>query len=184
MAKKDLPDIETLRQLFRYDPETGKLYWRERTPEMCSHARYPLRASSYFNSNYANKEAGFIDNQKYLSVELFGRYIGGHILCFAIHHGYVPKKEIDHINGIKSDNRILNLREATDSQQQINKNLLPSNTSGYKGVYKYGRSGKWRARIYINNKAHNFGCFNTLEEAVDARRQAEIKYHGNYARQS
>lgn len=184
MAKKHLPDIETLRQLFRYEPETGKLYWKERTPEMCSHAKYPRRSSSYFNSRFAGKEAGFVDSNGYISIELFGHYAAGHLICYYIFHGYLPSNEIDHINGNGIDNRILNLREATDSQQQINKNILKLNTSGCKGVYKYGKSGKWRARIYLNNKAYNFGCFDTIEEAIDARKKAEIEYHGDYARRS
>ena len=181
MAKKDLPDIDTLRQLVRYEPETGKLYWLPRTLEMFR-GKYPKRAMATYNSVRAGKEAGCLNSQGYISLEIHGKYIGAHLVCWAINYGYIPVMEIDHINGIKHDNRICNLREATDSQQQSNKSLSNKNPTGHKGVYRLNE--KWRAKIYFENKNIHLGVFDTFDEAVAARKAAEAKYHGEYARAS
>lgn len=180
MAKKDLPDIETLRQLLTYDPKTGKLYWNKRTPELCKFAKYPKRSASFFNAKFFGKEAGSLTHEGYISLTLYNNNINAHIICWAIYYGEIPNLTIDHINGIKSDNRIFNLRKATKSQQAKNRKVGCSNTSGVTGVYKH--KDKWRVRISCDGKKMHFGLFVNFEDAVKKRKEVELKYYGEFAR--
>jgi hypothetical protein len=102
-----------------------------------------------------------------------------HRLIFMMHHGYLPK-QIDHINGIKDDNRIENLRAATQSQNLFNRTLTKSNTSGIKNVTF--EQNKYRVRLRINNKLINFGSYDDLELAELVAIEARDKYHGEFAR--
>lgn len=102
-----------------------------------------------------------------------------HRLIFIMFHGYSPK-EIDHINGIKTDNRIENLREVTTSQNQCNKSISKRNTTGIKNVTK--ECSKWRVRISVNKKMINIGFFDDIELAELVAQEARNKYHGEFAR--
>jgi hypothetical protein len=173
MAKKHLPDIETLRQLLRYDPEAGKLYWLDR------------QNNKSFNTRFSGKEAGTAkDRYGYLQIEIININTRSHIIAWALHYGLYPSDELDHINGDRADNRIVNLREATRSQNNMNTALAKNNTSGAKGVHFFKVTNKWSSFIKINRKSIHLGYFLTFEEAVDARKKAEIRYHGEYARKS
>lgn len=88
---------------------------------------------------------------------------------------------IDHINHNPLDNRICNLRICTQQENLFNKSVRCNNTSGITGVAWYKRRNKWTAYVNINGKKNNLGYFNTLEEATEARRRAEIEYFGEYA---
>lgn len=98
------------------------------------------------------------------------------------------KQAVDHINkdGLTDefDNRKYNLRVCTIRQNSCNVDKQKNNTSGYKGVvwYPYHNYNKWKAYVKQDYKTINLGYFDTLEEAVKARNEAEIKYYGEYAR--
>jgi hypothetical protein len=90
---------------------------------------------------------------------------------------------IDHINGVKDDNRIENLREATETQNQHNTPKRKNNTSGYKNVFWEKSRHKWRVEIRIGNKKSKvIGRFNELEEAVVIATKVRENYHGEFAR--
>ena len=91
-------------------------------------------------------------------------------------------KVVDHINHNKLDNRKCNLRVCTQSQNTMNSSLRSDNTSGYTGVYWYKSRSKWLVRITVNGKCINLGYYDDLEEAVKVRKEAEIKYFGEYRR--
>ena len=94
-----------------------------------------------------------------------------------------PKgKVVDHINHNKLDNRKCNLRVCTQSQNTMNSSLRSDNSSGYTGVYWYKSRSKWLVRITVNGKCINLGYYDDLEEAVKVRKEAEIKYFGEYRR--
>ncbi len=90
------------------------------------------------------------------------------------------KHLVDHINGDETDNRRSNLRLTNSSNNAKNHKKSKSNTSGFTGVYFF--AGKWRARIHCNKKQISLGGFNTFEEAVDARLDAEKEYFGEFSR--
>lgn len=91
-----------------------------------------------------------------------------------------PKKIVDHINHNILDNRKENLRIVTKGENNINQEIAKNNTSGYSDVCWREDANKWSARISINNKRINLGMFDTIEEAAFVRKQAEIKYYGEY----
>lgn len=123
------------------------------------------------------KPAGFIRNG-YKIIGYKGKKESEHRLVFFIHHGYMPK-EIDHINGNRSDNRIENLREATHSQNICNIKKPKNNTIGCKNVEKH--RSKYRVSIQVNGKRIKFGNIESLELAELVAIEARNKFHGKFA---
>jgi hypothetical protein len=117
----------------------------------------------------------------YIHVKIKAKAHKAHRLVFLYHHGYLPEF-VDHIDGDKSNNRIENLRLATYSQNQHNRKLCSTNTSGVKGVYWDKRKKKWRGRIESMGKKIHVGYWDTLEEAEAAMTIARNKLHGEFAR--
>lgn len=89
---------------------------------------------------------------------------------------------IDHINGNRLDNRKSNLRVCTDQQNKMNHKKQENNTSGCSGVVYRKDTNKWTVRIQVNYKIINLGCYESLEEAIKVRKQAEIEYFGDFRR--
>ena len=91
------------------------------------------------------------------------------------------KIDIDHINHNEYDNRKINLRIATRSQNNQNKMIASNNTSGFIGVYYYKNISKWGVTLTLNNKVNNLGYYQKFTEAVKSRIEGEQKYFGEYA---
>ena len=164
-------------RLLRYDPETGKLFWRARALSMFSLER----AGRTWNTCYAGKEAFITDDtQGYKVGSIFGRLYKAHRVIWAMQTGEWPESHIDHRDLDPANNRWHNLREATRSQNLCNTNKRSNNTSGYKGVSWSKRSRKWKATITHQNKQHRLGYFSTPEEAHAAYRAAAEKHHGEF----
>ena len=87
---------------------------------------------------------------------------------------------VDHINHNPLDNRKSNLRICTQQQNAMNQSINSKNTSGVTGVSYDKQKNKWQSYIGLNDKKINLGYYNTLEEAIEVRKQAEIKYFGEY----
>ena len=104
-----------------------------------------------------------------------------HRLVFMFFNGYFPK-EVDHINNVRNDNRIENLREVTHLQNQWNHSKRTNNKSGFKGVDLCKRTGKWRAQIRQDAKKKHLGLFTTPEEAHEAYCKAAIDSRKEFAR--
>ena len=104
-------------------------------------------------------------------------------IIFLLHKGYLAKnKNIDHIDGNPLNNRVENLREATDYENNQNSKLPKNNTSGIKGVYWDKKSKKWRVMMYAYGKNHYFGFFESYDEAVKVAMDARKKLHGEFGR--
>ncbi len=103
-----------------------------------------------------------------------------HRLIFLMHHGYLPEM-VDHINGVRTDNRIENLRAVTPQQSAFNTSKHKRNTSGYKGVSFSKQKGKWAATICYGGKHTHCGFFNTPEEAGRAYEAAAERLFGEYS---
>ncbi len=92
------------------------------------------------------------------------------------------EKVVDHISGSKLDNRRNNLRVCTPQQNSFNAKINNNNTSGYTGVHFCNTKKKWKASIKVNYKTISLGYHTKIEDAVNARKNAEVKYFGEYAR--
>lgn len=185
MAARQLPDPELLRKLLRYDPETGKLYWRERPAHMfCDSGRGGRFANAErWNLRWAGQEAfTTVSPRGYLMGTIFYIRLGAHRVAWAIATGHWPEYQIDHINGRESDNRLCNLRCATPSQNSMNRRLHRNNSSGQKGVDWCNKKRRWRARICANGTRLNLGYFRTIEAAQIAYREASKRLHKEFRR--
>ena len=187
MASKALPSPEVLRQLLRYEPETGKLFWLPRGPEWFRD-NYRMKAEHFckrWNNAYSGKEAGYHHGRGYLSLNILNEKHKAHRVAWAIYHGYWPNGHIDHINHQASDNRIVNLRDVT--QAENNKNRPPqSNSCTFVGVYKHQSCNRWVASIGHQGKQVYLGLFACVGLAIKARRDAERRFgfhagHGGVA---
>jgi hypothetical protein len=157
---------ERLRELLHYDPETGVF----------------TRRVSTNNAYRVGDIAGGINSQGYLQIRLDKRLYKAHRLAWLYVHGELPPADVDHINGIKNDNRLGNLRPATRSQNQANMRKHDANTSGYKGVSWNQQHRKWRANIRVNGRLKYLGAFDGPAEAHAAYLRAAEGGFGEFAR--
>lgn len=181
---KSLPPPELLCKLLRYEPDTGKLYWRERDVDMFVDGGHTAKHScAKWNSRFAGKEAFTADSHGYKVGDIFDRTYKAHRVIWAIVHNEWPDT-IDHINGISDDNRIDNLRSVSQAENLRNAKRPSNNTSGVCGVVWNKAANKWQAQIGTGYKVKNLGLFTDFDEAVAARKTAEIKYgyHENHGR--
>lgn len=125
--------------------------------------------------------AGSANGNGYWRVRLNKKLHYAHRLIFAIHYGYIPKY-IDHIDNNPLNNKIENLREVTQTQNNCNSKKPKDNTSGTKGVYWFKPKGKWKVQISLNGKAKHFGYFDNIELAELVAIEARDKFHGIFAR--
>lgn len=165
MALRPLPEQSILLQLLRYDRRSGKLYWRERLGS--------TRGIAIFNSQFAGKEAGKIDTFGYVVVTIYTHHYRAHRLIWKMVNDADPI-EIDHRNGVRSDNRWRNLREGPRSINTKNCRMRLDNTSGHTGVC-FDKT-VWRAQIYANGKCITLGYFKQKRDAIRVRRAAEIEH--------
>ena len=162
--------FEKARELFVYDRETGIIKWRKR-------ARGRRRG---------NLVAGCTSpNDGYTRIHFNGKEYFAHRIAMLLAYGfYGDELEIDHINHVRNDNRLVNLRFATRTDNGRNLSISSRNATGVTGVYYHKRSRKYMARITVDRVIIYLGIFSTLEGAARARKEADIKYkfnanHGN-----
>ena len=153
-----LPPAEQLHQLFHYDHDTGILYWRK--PHL--------------------KLAGSAGRRGYWRIMVNYRTYSRHRLVWAYFNGDPDQQIVDHINRDRLDDRIENLRLATESENRRSSRMYRTNTSGFKGVTCEARTKKWKAYIYANNKRKHLGMFNSKLEAAAAYQRAALELHGAF----
>lgn len=162
-------DVDALRSMLRYDPGTGLFTWN-----VAPNGRIKI-----------GQRAGRTSQDGYTEITITGRLYGAHRLAWLYVHGRWPVDEIDHRNGIRSDNRIANLREATREQQTWNSR--GTSASGFKGVYRNKKNGtpcvdSWCAIIQVAGKRRYLGSFKTPEEAHAAYCRVARAHRGEFAR--
>ena len=155
-----------LKELFTYDPETGLFCRIYRTA----------------NSTNMLPTVGSINSIGYATLFIEGRNMYAHRLAWLYMTGRWPTHQIDHANMVRSDNRWVNLRDATRSQNHANKHKMPFNRSGLKGVGWHKQAGAWRSRIMHNGKDMSLGLYDCPAAAHFAYIVAADKLQQQFAR--
>lgn len=132
-------------------------------------------------STHIGQVVGSITHDGYLSVRINRHLFAVHRIVFAMTNGYWPSVGIDHINMNKLDNRPCNLREATESENGMNRGKQANNSTGEKGVIFDKSRGLYRAQIQVRGKAKHLGRYAAKEDASRAYKSAAIFYHGEFA---
>lgn len=158
--RERFPSMEKLKEAFEY--RDGKLYNKI---VRNSRTKVGEMAGSY--------------SSEYAVVTFEGVPWPIHRIIFFMFHGYVPDY-IDHINGVKQDNRIENLREATPAQNSANQGINKLNKSGVKGVSWCNTYKIWRAYIRLNGKNKYIGRFNSLNDAKEFMELVRETIHGSF----
>jgi hypothetical protein len=153
--------VERLREVLDYDAETGVLTWRT-----ARGSRAPT-----------GKPAGSPNGQGYVVIKIDNRRFLAHRLAWALVHLEFPDRQVDHVNGTRDDNRLSNLRLATNAENQRNRR---GKASGLKGIT--ARRGGYQAQICINGQRIWLGDYPTSELAHAAYEQAAVEHYGEFAR--
>lgn len=168
-----MPTQSELQALLNYDPSTGALIWKERPGAVRS-----------WNTKYAGKPAFTAKDRKGYYVGAVGgiNYRAARVI-YKLYHG-VEAEQVDHIDGDRSNNRIVNLRAVTHQQNQQNMKKSSRNKSGVVGVSWNKAKNRWDAKISFNGGSVLIGRFTDFDAAVAARKQYEQKlgYHPNHGR--
>jgi len=163
----DILAQKEIKELLHYDPDTGDFTW--------------LIIPS--NNVKIGDVTGWPDKRDgYMRIKVKGKQYLSHRLAWFCVHGVWPRHEIDHINHDRSDNRIVNLREATRLENMRNASRYKTNTSGVTGVYWHKPTKKWQASIAVEGKLLYLGLDVDKFESICARKSAENRYnfHSNH----
>lgn len=152
-----------LKSILNYDQETGIFTWK-------------IKKGKKVAGSIAGK-----DCHGYISIGIDYHQYFAHRLAWLYVYGVMPSK-IDHVNGNKSDNRILNLRPANTSQNACNSKVRSDNSSGIKGVSWDKTYKKWYAKCCINQKQYNLGKYINKADAEKAVIEFRNKHHGEFSR--
>lgn len=154
-----------LKSVLHYDPDTGVFTWIKRVA----------------NRVKIGDSAGSL-SLGYQRIAIKGRLYMAHRLAFVYMTGKFPENETDHINGVPNDNRWANLRAVTGQENLKNKKRYAVNTSGVTGVYWKKQCSKWAVQIRISGKNTHIGYFADKDDAVAARKAAEVTggFHPNH----
>ncbi len=156
---------ERLKELLHYDPEDG-IFTR----------------IVGAGSKKSGAVVGGKNSDGYLRARIDNKERVLHRLAWLYMYGEFPKGQIDHINHIRDDNRISNLRDVCNMENHRNRAASVFNTSGFTGVYLNNKGDKFVSRIRVGGKLLNLGCFDNITDAIEARKSANIKhgFHENH----
>jgi HNH endonuclease len=158
---KELTQSE-LKNVLNYDVKSGDFSWL-------------IDVSS---KTKAGDISGYLDKYGYRQICIFNKKYAAHRLAWLYVYGSFPVMDLDHINGVKNDNRISNLRQVTKSENSQNRiKAQVNNKLGVLGVSKVWKKNSYLAKIQVNGKEKKLGQFKTIEQAVEARKKAEIIYY-------
>lgn len=160
MANSDIT-ATLLREILDFEPNTGAFVWKVR----------------FGKRGIVGKRAGTVDAAGYEVITINGKRHKSHRLAWLYVHGVWPKVAIDHRNGIRTDNRLSNLREAGWDGNQQNRGPQTNNKSGFIGVSWDSNAAKWRAGIRHSGKSYNLGNYDTKEAAHFAYLEKKLELH-------
>lgn len=164
------------RERFEYDANTGDLRFRDPGPS----AFKTQKGYRIFKRAFVGKIAGSASSG-YVKIILLGRSFMAHRIIWAMVHGVDPGATIDHRDGDPLNNRLSNLRQATRSQNAMNRRARSDNSSGCTGVHWHASSRKWAAAIGAGKARQHLGLFDNIADASSAYRQAAARRHGEFA---
>lgn len=157
-------------ELLHYDQDTGI---------------FTRKAKHYSKSAFKIGDiAGSLTNKGYVVIMVKAKKYSAHRLVWLYVYGKFPSMDIDHKNGIRNDNRLCNLREASSSQNSMNYGVPSNNTTGFKGVSFFKRTGRWKASAKLNGHPYHLGYFSSPElasaayEIFTAEHHKEFKFSG------
>lgn len=156
--------IDRLRAILSYSRRTGVFRWRVTR-----------------SNRVAGSVAGTLRSDGYIQIGIDGERFLAHRLAVFYVTGEWPPEETDHQHGHRSDNRFRKLRLASSSQNKFNGASSRPNTSGYRGVVWQPSRKRWFAFITFGGKMKNLGRYKLRKDAVEARRVAVAKHHGEFA---
>ena len=159
---------DRLKEILHYDPETG-IFTRRKN-------QGGIKAGS---------TAGNVTEQGYIRIKVDRKLHYAQRLVWLYVHGHFPEDEMDHINHIRDDNRLINLRKCSRLENMKNKSRYKCNSSGRTGISWHKRERKWHARIRVNKKIIHLGSFKDIDDAVKSREEAEelYKFHENHGKE-
>lgn len=186
-APNKLPEQEKLDMLLTYDPNEGKLFWRNRTLDtfLPVGKRSPEHMMGIWDSRFAGKEAGGL-HSGYVRLMIDGVHYMVHRIIWKMVYGTDPD-QIDHIDGDRSNNRLSNLRDVSHQVNAKNRKLYENNKTGLSGVSYHERDEVWQVRIGVGEGEEiHIGNFKLWGEAVAARLAAQtvLDYHQNHGRRN
>lgn len=160
-----------LKTLLNYDPETGLFHWLVK-PSIA--VKIGDRAGSVLNKK---------PKPSYIAIKVKGKRYLAHKLAWLYCNGELPET-IDHINGSTIDNRISNLRSVSQAENAKNLKKYKNNTTGIPGVHWHKSQSRWQSSIGVNGKLIYLGSFTDIDCAIEARKEAEVKYgfHQNHGK--
>ena len=154
-----------LKSMLHYSPARGVFTWRV--------SRRGIMAGTI---------AGTITHGGYVQIHIDGKTYLAHRLAFLYQDEKFPENEVDHINHIRDDNRLCNIRLSTHHENHKNLSLAKNNKSGVMGVFFDKSRNKWLSRIKLNQKTIHLGRFDKKEDAIKSRKIAESMhgFHRNH----
>lgn len=159
MVNSNILTLKLLKSLFRY--ENGNL----------------IRIAKNSNNSHIGDTIGTITNHGYLRAKINNKNYFVHRLIWMYHYGDMPYDQIDHINHIRSDNRIENLRVVSSAENNRNRSKV-------KLAYFHKQTGKWQASSFFNGKNYYFGLFDSQQDAINAKlkgiKDFNLIYHDNH----
>lgn len=161
---RKLPSLSLLQEYLKYYPDTGHLFWLKET-----------------KGSRPDTLAGHLDKSKgYIKIMFQGTKYGASRIAWKLYYEEEPPNILDHINSKRADNRIENLRAATNAENVFAGKLRSDNTTGIKGVQHWTK-GRYRAIINMDGKRKHIGIFDTKEEAQAAYQQLAQQVYGDFA---